>query len=144
MRSSGQSCCCRFMIVPPAKRRRSTLSWNWSDADVKISAWMARLSALLLLSALNGAWVPPGLAQADPVLAAAGDIACDPADESFNGGAGNTNPRRLKSPPPLFVGMNLPAPVGLGDTQYGDDAPPQVFLAHAGTGGRLEFLNHPA
>src|SRR2546428_8233481 len=97
MRSSGQSCCCRFMILPPAKRPRSTLSWNWSDADVKISAWMARLSALLLLSALNGAWVPPGLAQADPVLAAAGDIACDPADESFNGGAGEPEHLRRRS-----------------------------------------------
>src|SRR2546427_12000553 len=87
MRSSGQSCCCRSTRRQPAKRPRSTSCWNWSDADVKISAWMARLSALLLLSALNGARVPPGLAQADPVLAAAGDIACDPADESFNGGA---------------------------------------------------------
>src|SRR2546427_6473914 len=113
MRSSGQSCCCRFMIVPPAKRRRSTLSWNWSDADVKISAWMARLSALLLLSALNGAWVPPGLAQADPVLAAAGDIACDPADESFNGGAGATKHRPLKTTPRPFVEKKPAAPVGL-------------------------------
>src|SRR2546427_13023997 len=113
MRSSGQSCCCRFMIVPPAKRRRSTLSWNWSDADVKISAWMARLSALLLLSALNGARVPPGLAQADPVLAAAGDIACDPADESFNGGGGDPKARRPKNTGALFVWKKTPRRFGL-------------------------------
>src|SRR2546428_12456482 len=117
MRSSGQSCCCRFMILPPAKQPRSTLSWNWSDANVKISAWMARLSALLLLSALNGAWVPPGLAPADPVLAAAGDIACDPADESFNAGAGTTNACRMKATADPLVGMNPAAGVALGYTR---------------------------
>src|SRR2546422_9470568 len=109
MRSSGQSCCCGSTMLHPASRPRSTSCWNWSDADVKISAWMARLSALLLLSVLNEAWVPPGLAQADPVIAAAGDIACDPADESFNGGAGGRETRPAISPPPLIAGMHRPA-----------------------------------
>src|SRR2546428_11638080 len=101
MRSSGQSCCCRSTRRQPAKRPRSTSCWNWSDADVKISTWMARFSALLLLGVLNGAWVLPGLAQADPVIAAAGDIACDPADESFNGGGGKNKSRPNRNTPAL-------------------------------------------
>ena len=105
---------------------------------------MARLSALLLLSALNGAWVPPGLAQADPVLAAAGDIACDPADESFNGGAGTTNACRMKATSDLMVEMNLAAVLALGDTQYGDAALPKFLRSYAVTWGRLNSITHPA
>src|SRR2546422_5349223 len=140
MRSSGQSCCCRFMILQPAKRPRSTSSWNWSDTDVKISAWMARLSALLLLSALNGAWVPPGLAQADPVFAAAGDIACDPADESFNGGAGTAHAPPPKNPSGLFVEMKPPPPLGLRATQHGEAAPPHCVQSLSGPWGRVRYI----
>jgi len=111
---------------------------------VKISAWMARLSALLLLGVLNGAWVPPGLAQADPVIAAAGDIACDPADESFNGGAGATNACRMKATSDLMVEMNLAAVLALGDTQYGDGALPKFLRSYAVTWGRLKSITHPA
>src|SRR2546422_7297998 len=143
MRSSGQSCCCRFMILQPAKRPRSTSSWNWSDTDVKISAWMARLSALLLLSALNGAWVPPGLAQADPVFAAAGDIACDPADESFNGGAGNTDARPMKNTTALFVEKKPAPPLAPRCNPQRDGAPSPVFYSHVVSWGRAHFIPPP-
>ena len=41
---------------------------------------------LLFIVVLSGLLGPSSRAQGDPVIAAAGDIACDPADESFNGG----------------------------------------------------------
>src|SRR2546428_11598389 len=132
MRSSGQSCCCSSTMLHPASRPRSTSCWNWSDADVRISAWMARLSALLLLSVLNGAWVPPGLAQADPVIAAAGDIACDPADESFNGGAGATNPRPQKNTAAFLVGEKPAAALGPGGDPEHAGAASHTFLGPFG------------
>src|SRR2546422_8278961 len=131
MRSSGQSCCCSSTMLHPASRPRSTSCWNWSDADVRISAWMARLSALLLLSVLNGAWVPPGLAQADPVIAAAGDIACDPADESFNGGGGATNARPRKNKSGLLLEMNTARGLCTGDTPIVEGGLPRCFTGYS-------------
>ncbi len=67
-------------------------------------------------------WVTPGLLQgntgllglaqpvaaaSDPVIAAAGDIACDPASSAFNGGLGNSNSCRQKYTSDLLVNAGL-------------------------------------
>ena len=55
------------------------------------------ISILMLMIGLGWLWSGPGgldgnpqaaLAASDPVIAAAGDIACDPASSGFNGGNG--------------------------------------------------------
>ena len=53
---------------------------------------------------------------AAPVLAAAGDIACDPADPNFNGGDGTASRCRQKYTAALLEGADVVVP--LGDTQY--------------------------
>src|SRR6266481_57866 len=55
---------------------------------------------------------------ADPVIAVAGDIACDPSNPSFNGGNGSSNSCREMYTSSLLLGAGLSAVLTLGDTQY--------------------------
>ncbi len=57
-------------------------------------------------------------AASDPVIAAAGDIACDPVNPHFNGGNGDANACRQKSTFDLLVKMDPVAVLPLGDVQY--------------------------
>src|SRR5215211_320706 len=67
-----------------------------------------------------------GPALADPVIAAAGDISCDPGNSSFNGGLGSFAPapgachEKYTSDP--FGAMSPVAVLPLGDLQYEDGA----------------------
>ncbi len=98
---------------------------------------------LLFIVVLSGLLGPSSRAQGDPVIAAAGDIACDPADESFNGGAGTANACRMKATSDLMVGMNPAAVLPLGDLQYGDGALPKFLPSYAATWGRLKPVTRP-
>ena len=57
-------------------------------------------------------------ASSDPVIAAAGDIACDPTNSNFNGGNGSSNSCRQQYTSDLLVNANLAAVLALGDIQY--------------------------
>jgi hypothetical protein len=61
---------------------------------------------------------PQASATGDPVIAAAGDIACDPANASFRGGAGSSSACRQRYVSDLLVGAGLAAVLPLGDNQY--------------------------
>jgi acid phosphatase type 7 len=81
-----------------------------------------------------------------PVIAAAGDIACDPASKSFHGGAGSPSGRNCqeRATSDLMVGANLAAVLTIGDEQY-ENAQPSAFARSFGpTWGRLKGLIHPA
>ena len=58
------------------------------------------------------------LAASDPVIAAAGDIACDPTSSSFNTGNGTSSACRQKYTSDLLVDMNPAAVLAFGDNQY--------------------------
>lgn len=58
------------------------------------------------------------LAASDPVIAAAGDIACDPKNPNFNAGNGNSRYCRQKYTAELLVNENFSAVLALGDNQY--------------------------
>ena len=55
---------------------------------------------------------------ADPVIAAAGDIACAPTDPGYNGGNGTATRCRQRATSDLLVGAGLAAVLPLGDIQY--------------------------
>jgi hypothetical protein len=55
---------------------------------------------------------------ADVVIAAAGDIACDPADSSFNGGNGTSEKCRQRYTANVISSINPAAVLPLGDNQY--------------------------
>ena len=57
-------------------------------------------------------------AASDPMIAAAGDIACDPANPTFNGGNGNSNACRQRYTSDLLVDAGYSAVLPLGDIQY--------------------------
>ncbi len=80
----------------------------------------------------------------DPIIAAAGDIACDPSDGNFNGGNGTTNSCRQKAVSDLFVGKNFSAVLALGDIQYDDGAPSKYLQSFDPSWGRAKNIIHPA
>jgi len=81
---------------------------------------------------------------ADPVIAAAGDIACDPADLYFNGGNGTATACRQRATSDLLVGGGYDAVLLLGDNQYLDGALAKYQAVFAPTWGRLGPLLRPA
>ena len=55
---------------------------------------------------------------AGPKIAAAGDIACDPASGSYNGGQGTATECKQRATSELLVAGNYAAVLALGDNQY--------------------------
>ena len=69
--------------------------------------------------ALAPAWQPTG---GDPVIAAAGDIACDPANRDFGDGLGQRAHCHQQQTSDLLLGLDLAAVLTLGDAQYPNGA----------------------
>lgn len=85
-------------------------------------------------------WQPAGH---DPVIAAAGDIACDPADRGFNRGLGTADECHERQTSDVLLGLDLDAILPLGDTQYQSGAP-GAYPSFDETWGRLKSLMRPA
>jgi hypothetical protein len=73
-----------------------------------------------------------------PVLAAAGDIACDPTDVDYNGGNGTATNCRHRYTAPLLAGSD--AVLALGDEAYG---PTGLAAAYNPTWGAYKSITHP-
>ncbi|MDP8967549.1 MAG: metallophosphoesterase, partial [Actinomycetota bacterium] len=86
-------------------------------------------------------WEP---AAADPVIAAAGDIACEPADPRFRGGNGTPRFCRQRHTSDLLLGMDLAAVLVLGDAQYADTTLPKFRAGFDPSWGRVRSLLRPA
>jgi len=82
---------------------------------------------------------------ADPVVAAAGDIACDPASTNFNGGDGVAGVAcRQRYTSDLLVGQGLASVLTLGDTQYEDSTLEQFMGSYDPSWGRVKPITRPA
>jgi len=86
----------------------------------------------------------PAPGAGDPVIAAAGDIACDPTASNFKGGLGDGSTCAQKATSDLLVGTGLTAVLTLGDTQYEDNAYSKFLAAYDPTWGRVKAITHPA
>jgi acid phosphatase type 7 len=88
----------------------------------------------------------PGIAPsaADPVIAAAGDIACDPGDSVFNSGKGNSNACRQMYTSNLLVNAGLAAVLDLGDNQYYCGGLQAYLQSYDLSWGRLKSITHPS
>jgi calcineurin-like phosphoesterase family protein len=102
-----------------------------------------RLSALACAGALSvicgSATARPAgplAASADPVIAAAGDIACDP-----NGGNGGSSSCRDRYTAALLAGVNAVLP--LGDLQYENGLLSKFTNGYAQTWGAYKAITHP-
>jgi hypothetical protein len=79
-----------------------------------------------------------------PVVAAAGDIACDPASSSYNGGNGTSSECRQKYTSDLLLNRGLAGVLALGDEQYEDGQLFKFQQAYAPCWGRVKAVTHPA
>ena len=102
---------------------------------------MKRRIAILAALALG---LVPAARAADPVVAAAGDIACDPTDPSYHGGNGTAVACRMRATSDLLVGGGYDAVLLLGDNQYWDGSLVQYRASFDPTWGRLRPLLRPA
>ena len=83
------------------------------------------------------------MAASDPVIAAAGDIACDPIAANFKGGKGNPTSCRQKYTSDLLMDAGLVAVLPLGDVQY-ECGGYQAFLqSYDPSWGRMKSISHP-
>jgi acid phosphatase type 7 len=108
---------------------------------------MARIRYWALAAALVGllAATPTAGAQtADPVIAAAGDVACDPTGASFNNGDGDALRCHQRYTSDLLVGQGLAAVLALGDTQYEEGTLDQFRLSYDPSWGRVKPITRPA
>jgi hypothetical protein len=79
----------------------------------------------------------------DPVIAAAGDIACGPSDPNYNGGNGTAAKCRQKYTSNLLVGAGLTNVLTLGDNLQSDDTLSGFRTAFDPTWGRVKSIMHP-
>ena len=82
-------------------------------------------------------------AAADPVIMAAGDIACDPTDPGYNGGAGTADRCHQQATSDLLVSTPLDAVLPLGDIQYDSATTARINAVYAPTWGRVKSISHP-
>jgi chitodextrinase len=80
----------------------------------------------------------------DPVIATAGDIACDPSNPNFNGGNGAANSCRQMYTSNLLVGANLAAVLDLGDNQYYCGGYQAFLQSYGPSWGRVKSITYPA
>jgi hypothetical protein len=81
---------------------------------------------------------------ADPIVAAAGDIACDPGSSSFNGGFGSSGSCRQRQTSDLLLGLEPAAVLALGDLQYEDATLSKFRASYDASWGRLKAITYPA
>ena len=83
-------------------------------------------------------------AASDPVIAAAGDIACDPTNTNFNNGNGNSGSCRQKYTSNLLVNAGLAAVLDLGDNQYYCGGYQAFLQSYDLSWGRVKSITHPS
>jgi hypothetical protein len=80
---------------------------------------------------------------ADPVIAAAGDIACDTTSEWFNGGLGRDGRCQQRATSDLLVNGGLSAVLTLGDSQYHVGSLEDYQASFDPTWGRVKSIIRP-
>jgi hypothetical protein len=83
------------------------------------------------------------VAPAEPVIAAVGDMACDPGDANFKGGAGGRTSCHQLATSNLLVNRGLAAFLPLGDNQYEDGTLAKFQASYEPSFGRLKAITHP-
>jgi hypothetical protein len=120
--------------MPPALHRTSS-------ALVAVSC---SLLLTIIAPSVHGE-TPTGRDQADPVIAAAGDIACDPTHKFFIDGKGTTTDcRQLATSDLLSHIPGLTAVLTLGDHQYETGMLSGFLRAYEPSWGRLKHITRPA
>jgi hypothetical protein len=91
----------------------------------------------------TSAAVPPAAAAGDVTIVAAGDIACDPNDDHYRGGAGAARECHHAATADLAVAQNPSAVLLLGDIQYESGTIDAFRTSFERTWGRLKRISYP-
>src|SRR6058998_4188201 len=95
-----------------------------------------RLRSALLAATLALAGPASAARAADPVLAAAGDIACGPAETGVF-------PCQQQATSDLLFAIHPDAVLALGDNQYNSGSLPDYQKFYDPTWGRMKAITHP-
>src|SRR5579883_2555043 len=87
---------------------------------------------------------PPPPPNGDATITAAGDIACDPTDASFNGLNGTPTACQMKATSDLVLSIKPTAALTLGDNQYESGTLANYQASYGKTWGRFDNIIHPA
>ncbi len=100
----------------------------------------------VLSSSLIAMFIAPATptSAGDPVIVAAGDIACDPGSSSFNGGKGTSSSCRQLYTYNVIATLGPSAVLPLGDTQYYCGGYTAFQNSYALSWGKLLNITHPA
>jgi calcineurin-like phosphoesterase family protein len=79
----------------------------------------------------------------DPLVAAAGDIACDPEQPSFNGGAGTPDVCHMRQTSDLVLGLEPSLVLMLGDGQYEAGSLQDYLASYDRSWGRFKAITRP-
>jgi acid phosphatase type 7 len=109
--------------------------------------------SILLVGLLPG-WLPAAgpfaaqdsvvFASGDPVIAAAGDIACDPSSSNFKNGNGTSKNCRQKYTSDLIVNVSPAGVLLLGDNQYYCGGYQAFLQSYDLSWGRFKTITHPS
>jgi hypothetical protein len=129
------------MLKDSRKKERGNLI-NQLRVFVSIVVLMGSILFLPAVRNLLG-HSPVALAASDPVIAAAGDIACDPTNSGFNGGNGVSGFCHQKYTSDLLVNAGLAAVLPLGDNQYYCGGYQAFLQSYDLSWGRVKSITHP-
>lgn len=87
---------------------------------------------------------PTTASTGDPVIAAAGDIACDPSNSGFNAGNGSSTYCREKYTANVLSSINPAAVLPLGDNQYYCGGLSAFQQSYDISWGQFKSVTHPA
>jgi calcineurin-like phosphoesterase family protein len=98
--------------------------------------------AVLFIAMPPARSLPPNLLI--PTIAAAGDISCDPTNQSYRAGAGTANACHMRATADLIAAHPVNAVLPLGDNQYWDGARWKYVASYGKTWGRFLPITYPA
>jgi Calcineurin-like phosphoesterase len=85
----------------------------------------------------------PATAVPDPLIAAAGDIACDPSSSKFHNGQGTSSACRARATGDLILSEPIDAVLALGDNQYQCGGYAAYLQSFDPAWGRFKAMIHP-
>jgi Ca2+-binding RTX toxin-like protein len=102
-----------------------------------------QLVTAFLLASIGFALLAGPARAADPVIAAAGDIACSPGDSNFKSGAGTADACRQKYTSDLLVNSAPAKVLAVGDLQYDDASLSDFQASYDPSWGRVKSITDP-
>ena len=101
------------------------------------------LAVVMIVAVVWSGFAPGHAAAADPVIAAAGDIACSASAQYYNGGLGTSTRCRQKYTSDLLVNAGLSAVLTLGDNQYDTGSLSGFQKSYHPSWGRVKPITRP-